>query len=89
MRLTPILLACAGLLTGCASLEPTISGTDAVEVSTAPLAAQCRRLVCEFPPVRPSRLDTPGSIDAMRAAVRRWEALCGPLPLPKTQERVE
>ena len=87
MQLKLILVACAGLLTGCTSLAPTISGTDAVEVSTAPLAAQCRRLVCEFPPMRPSRRDTPESIEAMLAAVRRWEAICG--PLPKIQERVQ
>lgn len=88
MRLMLILIACAALLSACQTLTIPTTEAGPVEVSTAPLIAQCRRLVCEFPPLRPSHEDTKPSIDAMLAAVRRWESICGPLP-PKIQERVD
>ena len=69
-------MLCAALsLTGC-QVVPRSSAIEPALIDSAPLIAQCRRLVCEFPPLRPSRLDTPETIDAAKRAVARWRSLC-------------
>jgi hypothetical protein len=60
-------------------LQTDTIGTDPAP-DPAPLVAQCRRLACEFPPLVPSRRDTPDTQARAIADLRRWERLCGPLP---------
>lgn len=94
MKSTALLTACAGLaltLAGCQALESLTTGTSGTRAAGAdpePLVAQCKRLVCEFPPLVPGRQDTPETRSQAIVAIKRWEAVCGQLPAPKGQDRV-
>jgi hypothetical protein len=71
------------MLNGCQALTTLGASAKNEEIApadVAPMVDQCKKLVCEFPPLLPSRRDTQATIDEAQRALKRWEAICGRLP---------